>query len=52
MTECIVVGAGPAGGSAAYHLAKRGREVLVLEKESLPRYKLRGRCFPDRAKLV
>lgn len=39
MTECIVVGAGPAGGSAAYHLAKRGREVLVLEKESLPRYK-------------
>ncbi len=39
MTECIVVGAGPAGGSAAYHLAKRGREVLVLEKEALPRYK-------------
>ncbi|HCF26545.1 MAG TPA: dehydrogenase, partial [Cyanobacteria bacterium UBA11049] len=24
---------------AAYHLAKRGRSVLVLEKESLPRYK-------------
>ncbi|MFN3360653.1 MAG: geranylgeranyl reductase family protein [Pseudanabaenaceae cyanobacterium] len=39
MRECIVVGAGPAGGSAAYHLAKRGRDVLVLEKEALPRYK-------------
>lgn len=39
MYDCIVVGAGPAGGTAAYHLAKRGRSVLILEKESLPRYK-------------
>jgi geranylgeranyl reductase family protein len=39
MYDCIIVGAGPAGGSAAYHLAKRGRSVLVIEKESLPRYK-------------
>lgn len=39
MFDCIIVGAGPAGGSAAYHLAKRGRSVLVIEKESLPRYK-------------
>ncbi len=39
MYDCIIVGAGPAGGTAAYHLAKRGRSVLVLEKEQLPRYK-------------
>ncbi|MEC4813080.1 MAG: geranylgeranyl reductase family protein [Scytonema sp. PMC 1069.18] len=39
MYDCIIIGAGPAGGSAAYHLAKRGRSVLVLEKESMPRYK-------------
>ncbi|MCM1981492.1 geranylgeranyl reductase family protein [Lyngbya confervoides] len=39
MYDCIIVGAGPAGGSAAYHLAKGGHSVLVLEKESLPRYK-------------
>ncbi len=39
MFDCIVVGAGPAGASAAYHLAKLGRSVLLLEKESLPRYK-------------
>ncbi len=39
MFDCIVVGAGPAGGTAAYHLAKRGRSVLVLEQEALPRYK-------------
>ena len=37
--DCIIVGAGPAGGTAAYHLAKCGHKVLVIEKESLPRYK-------------
>lgn len=39
MYDCIIVGAGPAGASAAYHLAKRDRSVLLLEKETLPRYK-------------
>ncbi len=39
MYDCIVVGSGPAGGTSAYHLAKRGHSVLVLEKETLPRYK-------------
>ncbi len=39
MFDCIIVGAGPAGGSAAYHLAKQGRSVLILEQEVLPRSK-------------
>lgn len=39
MFDCVVVGSGPAGASAAYHLAKRGRSVLMLEKQALPRYK-------------
>ncbi len=39
MYDCIVVGAGPAGSSAAYHLAKQGHSVLILEKAALPRYK-------------
>jgi len=39
MYDCIVVGAGPAGASTAYHLAKRGHSVLIVEKDSLPRYK-------------
>ena len=37
--DVIVVGAGPAGATLAYQLAKRGVGVLVLEKEKLPRYK-------------
>jgi geranylgeranyl reductase family protein len=39
MYDCIIVGAGPSGSAAAYHLAKRGRAVLLIEREKLPRYK-------------
>ncbi|AFY74275.1 geranylgeranyl reductase family protein [Synechococcus sp. PCC 7502] len=46
MYDCIVVGAGPSGGSAAYHLAKHKHSVLVLEKELLPRYKPCGGGVP------
>jgi geranylgeranyl reductase family protein len=42
MFDCIIVGAGPAGGSAAYHLAKQGNSVLVLEKANFPREKSCG----------
>jgi geranylgeranyl reductase family protein len=31
--EVIVIGAGPAGAAAAFHLAARGRRVLVLESQ-------------------
>ncbi len=37
--QVIVIGAGPAGSTLAYELAKRGIEVAVLEKQRLPRYK-------------
>ena len=37
--DCVVVGAGPAGSSAAYHLARQGITVLLLEKATLPRDK-------------
>ena len=42
MFDCIIVGAGPAGASAAYHLAKKGHSVLVIEKASFPRAKSCG----------
>lgn len=37
--EVIVVGAGPAGSAAAYFLAARGHEVLLLERAAFPRDK-------------
>jgi geranylgeranyl reductase family protein len=35
----IVVGSGAAGAAAAYHLARLGHDVLVLERASFPRNK-------------
>ena len=40
--DVIVVGGGPGGATAAYYLANAGRRVLVLEKETFPRYKACG----------
>jgi geranylgeranyl reductase family protein len=37
--DVAIVGAGPAGATLAYELARRGIGVLLLEKERLPRYK-------------
>jgi geranylgeranyl reductase family protein len=40
--DVIVVGAGPGGSSAAYHLAQAGLDVLLLEKTEFPREKVCG----------
>ncbi|MFF2046007.1 geranylgeranyl reductase family protein [Kitasatospora sp. NPDC058170] len=40
--DVIVVGAGPAGSTAAYHLARTGLDVLLLEKSAFPREKVCG----------
>ena len=40
--DVIVVGTGPAGSVLAYLLAKRGLDVLILERATLPRYKTCG----------
>ena len=39
MYDCIVVGAGPAGSTVAYNLAKHHKRVLVLERYTFPKYK-------------
>lgn len=44
--DVIVVGAGPAGATAAFHLGTAGKQVLVLEKERLPRHKPCGGGIP------
>ncbi|HVL49264.1 MAG TPA: L-2-hydroxyglutarate oxidase, partial [Candidatus Thermoplasmatota archaeon] len=41
--DVIVIGAGAVGTSTAYHLAKAGRRVLVLEKEAGPAMHQSGR---------
>ncbi|MEU6286675.1 geranylgeranyl reductase family protein [Streptomyces sp. NPDC005047] len=47
--DVIVVGAGPAGSTAAYHLAKAGLDVLLLEKTAFPREKVCGDGLTPRA---
>lgn len=44
--EVIVVGAGPAGSTAAALLAEKGRRVLLLEKQSMPRYHVGESLMP------
>lgn len=40
--DVIVVGAGPGGSATAYHLARHGLRVLLLEKTQFPREKVCG----------
>lgn len=42
--DAVVVGAGPAGSSAAIVLAQRGANVLLLDKRLFPRAKVCGCC--------
>ena len=47
--DVIVVGAGPAGAATAAHLARRGLEVILLEKATFPRDKICGDGLTPRA---
>ncbi len=47
--DVIVVGAGPAGSATAYHLARAGLDVLLLEKTAFPREKVCGDGLTPRA---
>jgi flavin-dependent dehydrogenase len=44
--EVLVIGAGPAGSSAAALLAQEGRRVVVLEREKFPRYHIGESLLP------
>jgi menaquinone-9 beta-reductase len=47
--DAVVVGGGPGGATAAYWLARAGRNVLVVEKSKFPREKVCGDGLTPRA---
>jgi flavin-dependent dehydrogenase len=47
--QVLVVGGGPGGAAAAYWLARRGFEVVVVEKKTYPRDKTCGDGLTPRA---
>lgn len=40
--RAVVIGAGPAGSAAAFHLARAGLEVTIIESRAFPRVKVCG----------
>jgi menaquinone-9 beta-reductase len=48
-TDVLVVGAGPGGSAAAYHLARHGIDVTLIEKAEFPREKVCGDGLTPRA---
>jgi geranylgeranyl reductase family protein len=51
MTACdvVVVGGGPAGASTAFHLARAGVDVRVIERARFPRDKACAECLSPQA---
>ncbi len=47
--DVLVLGAGPAGSSAAYHAARRGARVLLVDRTAFPRPKICGDALTPRA---
>lgn len=44
--DCVVIGGGPAGATAATVLAQHGRQVAVIEREMFPRYHIGESLMP------
>jgi geranylgeranyl reductase family protein len=51
-TDVIVVGGGPAGASTAFHLARRGVRVAVVDRARFPRSKPCAECLSPQASRV
>ncbi|MGZ3478590.1 MAG: NAD(P)/FAD-dependent oxidoreductase, partial [Polyangiales bacterium] len=46
-TEVVVVGGGPGGSTTAARLAQKGRKVLLLERDRLPRFHIGESLLPS-----
>lgn len=46
-TEILIIGAGPSGAVAAGLLRKQGRKVLIIEKETFPRFSIGESLLPQ-----
>ena len=49
MWSVLIVGAGPAGATAARELARRGVDVLLVDRATFPRWKVCGCCLNGNA---
>ena len=47
--DVVVIGAGPAGAAASIELAQFGQRVLLIERKSMPRFKVCGCCLNQRS---
>jgi flavin-dependent dehydrogenase len=47
MYDALVIGGGPAGAAAATTLARRGRSVLLVERERFPRFHVGESLIPE-----
>ena len=45
--DCVVIGAGPAGGAAASIVAEAGLETLLVERETVPRFHVGESLMPE-----
>ena len=45
--DCIVIGGGPAGSTAAALVAQAGLRTLLLEREQFPRFQVGGSLMPE-----
>lgn len=45
--DCVVIGAGPAGGTAAAIVAEAGHSTLLIEREAMPRFHVGESLMPE-----
>ena len=50
--DCIIIGAGPAGCSAALYAERRGLKTLLVEKSKFPRDKICGDALSGKSMMV